>query len=251
MTNPMKFASALLLALESMSAASRSLVLRTWANTSTFQLIGKVNSAVTTEQAIIKAGGIDAYNELRGQDTDRDPPAGLEARITMAQLAEFNAAAIGAADTVAEGLDREERRFAYAMPLTDAFDFMATPKSKVTKDQIEAVREEEDSITDEQAIALLQQMQREDAAKLEENRELVLEHVAAGRSVHWDGEREVADILAHLPENYREAIMAKSIGKIVDELARSLPYALKGVPGVSAKRKLLKADLPVMEALAA
>jgi hypothetical protein len=41
------------------------------------------------------------------------------------------------------------------------------------------------------------------------------------------------------------------VASIARELDRTLPLAVRGVPGISAKRKILKGDQPAIEVLAA
>ena len=54
-----------------------------------------------------------------------------------------------------------------------------------------------------------------------------------------------------LPESYRTTLLDKAVAAIARELDRTLPLAVRGVPGISAKRSILKADRPAIEALAA
>jgi hypothetical protein len=53
------------------------------------------------------------------------------------------------------------------------------------------------------------------------------------------------------PESYRTTLLDKAVASIAHELDCTLPLAVRGVPGISAKRKILKGDQPAIEALAA
>ena len=247
---------------DALQPASRALVYRTFANSATCALIGMVASTIAREQRAIKAGqdphaevtGITAYSDMRDEaqdDNDGSAPIGGEGKLTLNLLVEWTAATRALASTTASGLDTaQDRQFARPQEVKDSLDFMCTPRTSVTKAQIEAVREEEPEISDSDAVAIIRGMAVQDAARLTDNRALILDRINELLD-DAPADREMDTIFADLPEAYRTGQLDKALGSVEKELARTLPLAIRGVPGISAKRKVLKGDLPALEELAA
>ncbi len=243
--------------------ATQSLVLRNWANSALCALIGMVAGVINREKKALaqrddsnpnaEATGITTYSDMRDQaqdDNNADTPIGGDTKLTLNLLVEWAAAVRAQAFTVAEGFEGTERRFAQPQDVEGSLDFMATPRTRVTQDQIDAVREEEPEISAEDAVKLIQSMAIEDAAQLGANKPLIAARVNELLN-DAPSDREMDTIFSDLPEQYQETLKAKAVDAISKELARTLKLAIKGVPGISAKRKILKADMPALEELAA
>jgi hypothetical protein len=247
--------------------ATASLVVRTFANSSTCALIGMVGNSVARELKAATQGAsrqpgylpepgptIDSFNEERDMakdDNNSDHMIGTVPKLTLDQLVEFCAAMRATAKTIAQTFgDSNERRFAQPQEVKDSFEFLCTPRTAVTADQIEAVQEEEPEMSKEDVVKLLQAMAKTDADTLKANGPTVLAKVIDLVN-QAPADRELDSIWADLPETYRNTMLDKAINKITDELARTLPLAIRGVPGISAKRKILKGDMPSFEELVA
>jgi hypothetical protein len=239
--------------LDTASPVTTALVARTWANVATCGLISMVKNKIIREQRLAKAGGIDAFNTLLDEAKDEEDAGsvvGVEPKMTLSQLTEFTCAIRGYAMTCASGLDGPERKFAQPQPIESSVEFLGTPRTAVNQDQIDAVLEEEPELSKEAAIKIIQQMAINDAAEFRDNQSLICDHINA-LITHAESDREMDTIVDELPESYRDRMVYRAIETVQKELVRSLPWAIKGVPGVSAKRKVLRADLPGLEALAA
>lgn len=239
-------------ALSKASPATQSIILRTWANSAIAGLVGKVAGIIKREQRALAQGGSEAYSDMREDaeaDNATDVPAGGDSKLTLNLLVEWAAAVAATAMTSAEQFEGTERRYAQPMSVKDTVDFMATPKTQVSADQIDAVLEEEDTYTREQAAKVLQLMAIADAQQIKLNESLILGRVEEllNDAPH---NREFDTIVADLPEEYQARLLEKACTKVLAELDRTLPLAIRGVPGISAKRRLLKADLPALEAAA-
>ncbi len=239
-------------ALSKANPATQAIILRTWANSAIAALVGKVANVVKREQRALAQGGSEAYSDMRDEaqdDNDGAVPAGSDTKLTLNLLVEWCACVRATSLTCSESFEGQERRYAQPMSLKDMVDFMATPNTKVSQDQIDAVLEEEDTLTRAQATIVLQAMAVEDAKAIKLN-----EHLILGRLEELLNDaphnREFDTVVADLPEEYQARLLEKACTKVLAELDRTLPLAIKGVPGISAKRRLLKADLPALEAAA-
>jgi lysyl-tRNA synthetase class II len=130
----------------------------------------------------------------------------------------------------------------------DSLVFLCTPDPKIGQDQIDAVREEEPEFTDEECIAEVRRIRIEDASAMKVNYAQILEDTLSAL-LHAPSDRELDAIWADLPEAYRDRLLDKAMDKIDTELLRTRKYAIQGVKGVSAKRKILKADTLILEPL--
>ncbi len=230
-----------------------SLVFRTWANSATCALIGTVANIITRERKYADQGGIDAFenarDEAKGDNLNHDL-AGVDEKISLNQLVELTAALRAQAQTLADGFPMPERRFASPQDVAGSYDFLATPKTEVDSEQIAAAKEEDPDMTDAEAITEIQETAMEDAARLHDVRDIAVARIndLLGNA---PADREIDAILAGLPETYRYGMIDKACASVVKELKRTRKLAIRGVPGISAKRSILKADLPAMEAMAA
>jgi len=239
--------------LASVQPATASIVARSMANSSTCALIGMVSNAIVREQNAIARGTSEAYAELRDQaqdDNNGSAPLGMDGRLTLNQLVEWTAAIRAYAFTVASGLEGNERRFAEPQQVRDSVDFMATPRTAVGQDQIDAALELMPDISKEQAVAYIQTVAKDRASTLAEHKETILARVEELLN-DAPADREMESVFDDLPESYRYGLITKACSKIVQEVDRLAIYVIRGVPGTSAKRKVLSADLPALEALAA
>jgi len=253
----------LFIALATCQPATASIVSRTFANSSTCALLGMVSQKVAREIKATSGASrdlgylpepgptIDAFNEERDRaqdDNADDHMIGIDAKLTLDQCVEWAAAIRAHAYAVADTLDRREARYGYPQDVKDSLVFLCTPDPKIGQDQIDAVREEEPEFTDEECIAEVRRIRIEDASAMKVNYAQILEDTLSAL-MHAPSDRELDAIWADLPEAYRDRLLDKAMDKIDTELLRTRKYAIQGVKGVSAKRKILKADTLILEPL--
>lgn len=251
---------------DSLNEPSRLHILKTWANSATCMLIGMIAGSIRREKAGLTPaaeGGFadskvpetaktvtegevptaEGYAELRdkAQDDDvTDHIMGGDTRLTMPLLVEWCAAIRGTAMTAAEGVEDRDRQYSQPMELEAAMKTMTTPRTDVDNELVEEIMEEEPTMKRDRLIERIRERQKRDAQRLMDVKDQVFARLVELLN-DAPANREVDVIFADLPDDLKERLEAKAMDCLDTEVDRMLDLMFMRVPGIRAKRRLLKA----------